>query len=196
MTRRTIENVQARAGLTADAALAAVLKTTGQDRLVTADEVADAVLGTIAGEATGGALVLGAGAGLERVNPAALGAPRGFSHGVLAPRDGRLLFVAGQTGIDLAPEGPPPFVDQFARALDKALAVVAAAGGAPTDVARCTVYVTDMAAYHAAQKPLGAAWRARFGTYYPAMALVEVNSLAERGAVVEVEATAVIGGRP
>jgi len=194
MTQRTLENVQARAVLGADAALAAVLKTTGQERLVTADEVASAVLATIAGESSGGALVLGVGAGLERVNPPSLEAPRGFSHGVLAPEGGRLLFVAGQTGIDAAPT-PPPFVEQFARALDKVLAVVAAAGGKPTDIGRCTVYVTDMAAYHASQKPLGAAWRARFGTFYPAMALVEVRGLAERGAIVEVEATAVIGGR-
>ena len=44
---------------------------------------------------------------------------------------------------------------------------------------------------------LGEAWRARFGKHYPAMALVEVKGLVDRGAMVEIEATAVIGnGRP
>jgi enamine deaminase RidA (YjgF/YER057c/UK114 family) len=43
-------------------------------------------------------------------------------------------------------------------------------------------------------KTLGAAWRERFGRHYPAMALVEVKGLVDRGALVEMEATAVIGG--
>ena len=153
----------------------------------------------------------------EIINPESLGAPRGWSHGILAPRDGRLLFVAGQAGWEsggatagaatrasaegrsgsgLAPgtAAPPGFVDQFARALDKVLTVVQAAGGRPTDVARLTVYVTDLAAYRASLKPLGEVWRARFGKYYPAMALVEVKGLVDHGALVEMEATAVVGG--
>jgi enamine deaminase RidA (YjgF/YER057c/UK114 family) len=131
----------------------------------------------------------------EIVNPESLGAPKGWNNGMLAPRDGRLLFVAGQAGWESGARGEPPgFVEQFARALDKLLAVVAAAGGAPQDVARLTIYVTDLAAYRAALKPLGEAWRARFGKHYPAMTLVEVKGLVDRGARVEIEATAVIGG--
>ena len=37
---------------------------------------------------------------LEIVNPASLGAPRGYSNGILAPAGGRLLWVAGQIGWD------------------------------------------------------------------------------------------------
>jgi enamine deaminase RidA (YjgF/YER057c/UK114 family) len=85
-------------------------------------------------------------------------------------------------------------VEQFAHALDKVLTVIRAAGGEPTDLARLTVYVTDLAAYRAGVKALGAAWRERFGRHYPAMALVEVKGLVDRGALVEMEATAVIGG--
>ena len=132
----------------------------------------------------------------EIVNPESLGAPKGWSNGVLASRDGRLLFVAGQSGWEEGAAGAPPgFAPQFARALDKVLAVVGAAGGRPGDVARLTIYVTDLAAYKASLKALGEAWRARFGKYYPAMALVEVKGLVDRGALVEIEATAVIGGR-
>ena len=98
------------------------------------------------------------------------------------------------SGAGSAAAEPPGFVDQFARALDKVIAVVREAGGRPTDVARLTVYVTDLAASRATLKPLGEAWRARFGKYYPAMALVEVKGLTDRGAQVEMEATAVIGG--
>ena len=128
------------------------------------------------------------------INPESLGAPKGWNNGLLAPKEGRLLFVAGQAGWENeAPGEPPGFVDQFARALDKVLTVVRAAGGRPDDVARLTIYVTDLAAYRAGRKAIGEAWRARFGTYYPAVAMVEVTGLVDRGALVEMEATAVIG---
>ena len=130
------------------------------------------------------------------VNPPSLGAPKGWNNGMLAPAGGRLLFVAGQAGWDGgAPDEPPGFADQFARALDKVLAVVRAAGGAPGDVARLTLYVTDLAAYRASLAPLGEIWRSRLGKHYPAMALVEVKGLVDRGALIEMEATAVIGGK-
>ena len=133
----------------------------------------------------------------EIVNPESLGAPKGWSHGVLAPREGRLLFIAGMAGWSAGAEGEAPgFVVQFGRALDQVLTVVREAGGEPTDVARMTVYLTDLAEYRAQLRALGEAWRERFGRYYPAMAVLEVKGLVDRGARVEIEATAVIPGRP
>jgi enamine deaminase RidA (YjgF/YER057c/UK114 family) len=129
------------------------------------------------------------------VNPEALGAPRGWNNGLLAPREGRLLFIAGQAGWEEDAQGPAPgFAPQFARALDKVLAVLREAGGAPDDLARLTIYVTDLAAYRASRRALGDAWRERLGKHYPAVALVEVSGLVDGGAVVEIEATAVLGG--
>ena len=136
---------------------------------------------------------------LEIVNPESLGAPKGWNHGLLAPRGGRLLFIAGQAGWDGASgaDRPAPgFVEQFGHALDKVLAVVRAAGGEPEDVARMTVYVTDLNAYLAGRALLGEIWRARLGKHYPAMALLEVSRLVDHGALVEIEATAVLGDRP
>jgi enamine deaminase RidA (YjgF/YER057c/UK114 family) len=129
------------------------------------------------------------------VNPEALGAPRGWNHGLLAPPGGRLLFIAGQAGWEEdAPETPPAFAEQFARALDKVLLIVREAGGEPSDLARLTIYVTDLEAYRASRKALGEGWRERLGKHYPAVALIEVSGLADRGAMVEIEATAVLGG--
>ena len=131
----------------------------------------------------------------EVINPEALGAPKGWNNGLLAPRDGRLLFVAGQAGWEAESAGTPPgFADQFARALDKVLTIVRAAGGEAGDLARVTIYVTDLQAYRESLKVLGEGWRARMGKHYPAVALVEVNGLVDRGALVEIEATAVITG--
>ena len=202
MTEITIAEAESRKGLTRGQALAAVLATTGQARLIEPREVAKLVLelcGEEASDVNGRSIVMNpgaTGATPEVVNPESLGTPRGFNHGVLAPRKGRLLFVAGQPGWENEAAGTPPeFAAQFARALDKILAVVTAADGKPTDVVRMTCFVTDLKAYRASLKSLAEIWRARFGKHYPAMALVEVRGLVDRGAMVEIEATAVVTGR-
>ena len=128
----------------------------------------------------------------EIVNPASLGAPRGYSNGVLL-RGGTILFVAGQIGWDedqRIVEGG--FAAQFGRALENVLAVVREAGGAPDDVGRLTIYVTLKQEYLDARKEIGEAYRRLMGRHYPAMALVEVTALLEPGAKVEIEATAVL----
>ena len=87
-----------------------------------------------------------------------------------------------------------PAADIVQRALENVIDVVWAAGGQPRDIARMVVYVTDKAEYTARSREIGEVWRARMGRHYPAMALVEVKGLVERGALLEIEATAVIGG--
>lgn len=128
---------------------------------------------------------------LVPVNPESLAKPQGFSHGLKG--SGELLFVAGQIGWNR--EGrmvSDDLTTQFAQALDNVLDVVWAAGGKPECVARMTVYVTDKADYLRKRKPIGEAWRKRMGRHYPAMALVEVKSLVEDDAKVEIEATALL----
>jgi enamine deaminase RidA (YjgF/YER057c/UK114 family) len=121
------------------------------------------------------------------INPEPLGRPSGWNHGLLARPGGRVLFVAGQT----AP-GADGLAAQWDGALERILLVVRAAGGGPEHIGRLTAYVTDKAAYLAARKALGAVHRRLMGTHYPAMALVEVRALVDDGALVELEATAVI----
>ncbi len=127
------------------------------------------------------------------INPAALGAPRGYSHGMLATRGAKLLFVAGQIGWDerqrLVGDG---FAEQFARALENVVTVVREAGGRPENLGRLTIYVVDRHEYLAALQEVGAAYRGIMGRHYPAMTLVEVKALLEPGAKVEIEATAAL----
>jgi enamine deaminase RidA (YjgF/YER057c/UK114 family) len=127
------------------------------------------------------------------VNPPALGRPRGFSHGLLVPAGGQLLFVAGQTAADEHGRvGERGFTAQFETALRKTLAVVAAAGGRHEHVARMTIYVTDLEAYLASRRALGDVWSRHMGGHYPAMALVQVTRLVDADAAVEIEVTAVL----
>ena len=128
---------------------------------------------------------------LRTINPDSLAKPRGYSHGMKG--EGEWLFVAGQIGWNR--EGrmvSADFAEQFAQALDNVLDVVWAAGGKPQSVARMTVYVTDKREYRARAKAVGEAWQRRLGKHFPAMALVEVKSLLEDEAKVEIEAIALI----
>lgn len=131
----------------------------------------------------------------RRVNPATLGEPVGYSHGVQA--DG-LLFVAGQIGatpvdggLDVVDGG---LVPQFEKALSNIQTVLEEAGSSPDALVDMTVYVTDMDAYRASLTELGEAWRGVMGDEYPAMALVEVCELFHPDALVEVKATAALRG--
>ena len=201
MTVETVNRIVAKTGRTREEALAAALASAGQSRLISADEVAAAVASLALGVGTdppnGQAVVLdGRESMVERftiVNPEELGAPRGWNNGMLAQEGGRTLFIAGQTALDASGRvAAADFVTQFDQALGNVLAVLGAAGGEPRDIGRFTIYVTDMGQYRGSLKPLGQVYRRRMGTHYPAMALVEVRSLVDANALVEIEATAVL----
>lgn len=129
----------------------------------------------------------------KKINPSTLGAPRGYSNGILTEPNGRLLFVAGQIGCNQSNEVvSSDFVEQFDQALANVLAVVTEAGGSPDQVTRLTMYVTDRVEYVSHQRAVGERYRKRMGKHFPAMALVEVKGLLDPAAKVEIEATAVL----
>jgi enamine deaminase RidA (YjgF/YER057c/UK114 family) len=132
----------------------------------------------------------------ERINPAGLARPSGFSHAVSVAgvgATGRMVFLAGQIGMDrdskLAEGGVVP---QFEQALGNLLTALAAAGGQPSDLVSLTVYLTDVADYQAHGKEIGAVWRRLAGTEYPAMAGVGVARLWLPEALVELQGVAVV----
>jgi enamine deaminase RidA (YjgF/YER057c/UK114 family) len=117
--------------------------------------------------------------------------PRGYANGIEA--EGRMIFVGGQIGWDERGEFPDAdLAGQVAQALRNIVAVLAAAGAGPENVARLTWYVTSRTDYLAQQKEIGAAYRSVMGRHFPAMSVVEVSALVEAQAMVEIEATAVI----
>jgi len=129
----------------------------------------------------------------EAINPESLGAPKGYSNGMLTPAGGRILFVAGQVAWNERQEVVSAnFAEQFGQALQNVVTVVTAAGGRPEHVARMTIFVTSKDEYVAAAKDVGTRYRALMGRHFPAMTLVEIKALLEEGAKVEIEATAVL----
>ncbi|MFC8371993.1 MULTISPECIES: RidA family protein [unclassified Streptomyces] len=128
----------------------------------------------------------------ERVNPPELSPPAGFSHAVVATGS-RLVFLAGQTALDA--DGKvvgDTLPEQFTRALTNLLTALRAAGGTPADLARVTVYATDVAAYRAHARELGRIWRELAGRDYPAMAVVGVVRLWDEQALVELDGFALL----
>jgi enamine deaminase RidA (YjgF/YER057c/UK114 family) len=129
----------------------------------------------------------------ERINPAELARPSGFSHAVAAT--GRMVFLAGQTGVDrdgnVAGGGVVP---QFERALTSLLTALGAAGGLPSDLVSLTIYLTDVPDYQAHAREIGAVWRRLAGTEYPAMAAVGVTRLWLPDLLVEIQGIAVVNG--
>lgn len=126
------------------------------------------------------------------INPESLGAPHGYSNGVLIG-GGRLLFIAGQVAWDQQQQiVSADLVEQFDRALANLITVVTEAGGHPEQIARLVIYVTDKQDYRARMKEIGARYRARMGKHFPAMVLVEVAGLLEDDAKIEIEGTAVL----
>ena len=128
----------------------------------------------------------------ERINPPGLSPPTGFSHAVVATGS-RVVFLAGQTALDA--EGKvvgETLPEQFERALTNLLTALRAAGGTPADLARVTVYATDVAEYRRTAGELGRIWRELAGRDYPAMAVVEVVRLWDKQALLELDGFAVM----
>lgn len=130
--------------------------------------------------------------GFEILQPPLWPRPSGYANGIAA--SGRLLFVAGQVGWN--PETcrfeTDDFAAQTAQALRNVVAVLRAAGAEPEHVVRLTWFITDKAAYMAAQREIGIAYREVMGRHFPAMSVVIVAGLLEERAKVEIEATAVV----
>src|SRR5947199_940719 len=90
------------------------------------------------------------------INPESLGAPRGYSNGVLTEAGGRWLFIAGQVAWDAQQQiVSDDLVEQFDRALANVIAVVTEAGGTSDRIARLVLYVTDKHEYRDRMKEIG-----------------------------------------
>lgn len=126
----------------------------------------------------------------RNINPEELAPATGFSHATVA---GDMVWLGGQIGSDASGKVGEPgnIVGQFARAIGNVSIALRAAGSSPADTVKLTYYVTDVKAYQANLREIGAAYREVFGRHFPATTLVEVSSLFDPDAMVEIEAVAI-----
>ena len=126
----------------------------------------------------------------RNVNPEGLGPASGFSHATAA---GGFVWLGGQIGSDSSGKVAEPgdIVAQYARAVRNVSVALRAVGSTPADTVKLTYYVTDLKAYKDNLRAIGSAYREVFGRHYPATTLVEVRSLFEPDALIEIDAVAV-----
>jgi enamine deaminase RidA (YjgF/YER057c/UK114 family) len=129
--------------------------------------------------------------GNEFLQPPGWAAPKGYSNGVAA--SGRQVYLAGQIGWNESQQlVSSRFAVQVRQALQNIVTLLAQAGGRPEHLVRLTWFVTTLDEYRAEVKDIGTAYRDVIGRHYPPMSVVQVVSLMEQGAKVEIEATAVV----
>lgn len=105
-------------------------------------------------------------------------------------RAGSLVFIAGQCGLNERHEVvSSDFLEQARTALDRVHAAVRAAGGTLGDIVAMTVFLTDTSL----GRIFTALRREYFGGGFPASALIGVHSLMPAGAMIEIQAIAVLG---
>jgi enamine deaminase RidA (YjgF/YER057c/UK114 family) len=128
---------------------------------------------------------------VELINPDELPVPESYTH-VAVATGGTLVFVAGQVAEDADDNlvGPGDFAAQARQAFANLSLCLAAAGAAPKQVARITIYVVDHRPEYLAH--IAAARIAVFGDHKPADTILGVQTLAEPGRLIEVEAIAVL----
>jgi enamine deaminase RidA (YjgF/YER057c/UK114 family) len=125
------------------------------------------------------------------LQPAEWARPKGYSNGIAAR--GTQVFIAGQIGWDARQKfAHSDLASQVRAALENVIRVLAEAGGRPEHIVRLTWYLTSRRDYLDELPAIGAAYRAVMGRHYPVMSVIEVSSLIEADAKVEIEATAVL----
>src|SRR5262245_8522820 len=128
---------------------------------------------------------------LELIQPDGLPVPESYTHVVVATGT-TTVYIAGQVSEDADDNlvAPGDLAGQAHQAFANLGRALAAAGARRDQVARITIYVVD---HKPEYLPLVAAGRiALFGDHLPADTYLGVQSLAEAGRLIEVEAIAVL----
>jgi enamine deaminase RidA (YjgF/YER057c/UK114 family) len=113
--------------------------------------------------------------------------PVGYSRAV---RVGNVVEVAGTTAQDGEAVTGHDEYEQTKRVLEKIAAALHEAGATLADVVRTRMFVTDIAQWEA----VGRAHGEVFGEIRPVTTMVQVAALIDPRLLVEIEATAIIGG--
>lgn len=128
---------------------------------------------------------------MKTLQPAHWTRPKGYANGIVAA--GRTVFISGMVGWDARGKMVcQDFVGQARQALRNIVEVLSEAKAKPEHIVRMNWYVIDKKEYVSAYKQLGVVYREIIGRHYPAMTAVQVVSLIEDAARVEIEAIAVV----
>jgi enamine deaminase RidA (YjgF/YER057c/UK114 family) len=127
------------------------------------------------------------------INPETMFVPPGYTQVVEASGPGRTVYIAGQLGIDKDGRLPGDFRSQAVQTFENLKEALAAVGGRLEHIVKLNNYLLDIghlstirdvrSAYLSSEAP-------------PASTTIQVSGFARVGALLEVEAVAVLPGKP
>jgi enamine deaminase RidA (YjgF/YER057c/UK114 family) len=134
-------------------------------------------------------------ANLRFLNPPSISKPPGYSHVVEATGPGRIIYLAGQLGVDVGGKvvgQPGDFRAQAVQTFENLKAALAEVGATFNDVVKINNYLTDLS-----HLPI---FREVRDIYLdmkrpPASTTIQITALARPGALLETEAVAILPAR-
>jgi enamine deaminase RidA (YjgF/YER057c/UK114 family) len=123
------------------------------------------------------------------INPEGLNKPPGYTHVVEAVGPGRIVYIAGQLGIDSEERLADDFRQQAVRAYENLKLALAAVGARFEDVVKFNNYLVDRQ-----YMPIFREVRDRYLPVQnrPASTTLAISGLAREGALLEIEAVAML----
>ena len=127
------------------------------------------------------------------INPSTMAKPPGYTHLVEVNGPGRTIYIAGQLGYDGAGKQGADFREQATLVYENLKAAIESVGGKMENIVKLNAYLTDLRA----QLPIYREVRDLFVNVAapPASTTIEISKLAREGALLEVEAVAILPAR-
>ena len=134
------------------------------------------------------------GTNVRHSNPSGMTQPTAYSQVVEVNGPHRLVFVAGQTGVDAGGKAAQGFRAQATQVFENIKTALASVGGSMDNIVRLTTYMTDLEQNADVYREV----RTSFFTNksaLPASTLLQIARLANPSYSIEVEATAILPPR-
>ena len=123
------------------------------------------------------------------INPDALSKPPGYSHVVEASAPGRIVYIAGQLGVDREGKVVGDFRQQAIQTFENLKAALAAVGADFRQVVKLNNYLVDVGDLPTFRE-VRDSYLAKNDR--PASTTIAISGLAREGALIEIEAVAVL----
>jgi enamine deaminase RidA (YjgF/YER057c/UK114 family) len=132
-----------------------------------------------------------AGTNVRHSNPPGMTQPAAYSQVVEVNGPHRLIFVAGQTGVDASGKAEKEFRAQAVQAFTNIKTALASVGGTMDHVVRLTTYLTDIQQDADIYREVRASFLPNKSAL-PASTLLQVTRLADPSYLIEVDAIAIL----
>jgi enamine deaminase RidA (YjgF/YER057c/UK114 family) len=132
-----------------------------------------------------------AGSAVRRFDPAGMTSPPTYNHVVEVNGPHRVVYIAGQTGVDKDGKVAEGFRAQVVQVMENIKIALAAVGGTFDNVVKLNSYLVDIATNQGTYRDVRASYFSGKAAL-PASTSVGVPALAQAGYLIEVEAVAIL----